>query len=56
MTMDANNGKPRKGLFLRSHKSDKTETYVTINEKFIENERKIVRKHREMIASMALYC
>ena len=48
--------KPRKGLFLFVHRSDRVETYVKVIEKFIENGRKILRKHREMIASVAFHC
>ena len=38
------------------HRSDRVETYVKVIEKFIENGRKILRKHREMIASVAFHC
>jgi hypothetical protein len=52
----AANKKAPQGAFLFVHRSDRVEIYVKVIEKFIENGRKILRKHREMIASMAFHC
>ena len=38
------------------HRSDRVETYMKVIEKFIENRRKMVRKHKEKIESRELYC